>query len=189
MRSIRRSLLPAAVFLATLAFHVAWLRVFPERAEAQSRWAAAPQAKLTLRGYVDSGSFWLGLSYAMSLAFAAFAFRRFRENRARASAGAAAGSLTLGAFLSVAGCFLVGCCGSPMLPIYLNLFGAGFLKIARPLVAVLTAVSLGLTWLWMNRRRASPGAAGAACCCGPGDCCGDAAKVSQEAGLLGKRSR
>lgn len=179
MSAIRRALLPAAVFLATIALHVAWMRVFPEKAPAQSKWVAAPQAGLTLRGYLATGSIWLGLSYAMSVAFAAAAFRNFRESRARAAAGATVGSLTLGGFLAVAGCFLLGCCGSPMLPIYLNLFGAGFLKMARPLVAILTACSLIATWLWMNRQNCRRAGTTADCGCSDGDCRENAEAVSR----------
>ena len=54
--------------------------------------------------------------------------------------------------MAVAGCFLVGCCGSPMLGVYLSLFGAAFLPFAKPLAAGLsTLLILGSYW-WMRRQ-------------------------------------
>jgi len=39
-----------------------------------------------------------------------------------------------------------------MLGVYISLFGAGFLPFAKPLVAVITTISIILSWWWMNRR-------------------------------------
>ena len=39
------------------------------------------------------------------------------------------GGITLSGFLAVAGCYLLGCCGSPMLAVYMSLFGVSFLRI------------------------------------------------------------
>ena len=63
----------------------------------------------------------------------------------------AIGGVTLSGFLAVAGCFLLGCCGSPMLAVYLSLFGASFLPFARPLVAGVTTITIIVGWFWMNR--------------------------------------
>jgi hypothetical protein len=60
--------------------------------------------------------------------------------------------VTFSGFLAVAGCFLLGCCGSPMLAVYLSLFGAGFLPFAKPLVAALTTLSILGAWCWVSRR-------------------------------------
>jgi hypothetical protein len=38
-----------------------------------------------------------------------------------------------------------------MLVVYLNLFGAGFLPLAKPLVAVVTTLSIIGAWWWMKR--------------------------------------
>ena len=72
--------------------------------------------------------------------------------------------------LAVAGCFLIGCCGSPMLAVWISLFGAGFAPLAKPLVAILTTLSVGIGWAWMIQRERSTREAGAsqvtdeACC-------------------------
>jgi hypothetical protein len=66
-------------------------------------------------------------------------------------------------FLAVAGCYLLGCCGSPMLAVYVSVFGAHFLPLTKPLVAVITVLSIVVAWWWMNRARGSPVAVAAQC--------------------------
>lgn len=131
------------------------------------------------RSYLGTQSYWLGLSYAMSLTFAVAMFRRYREERRAAARNLAAGGVTLSGFLAVAGCYLLGCCGSPMLGVYLSLFGAAFLPFLKPLVTALTAVSLVGAWWWMGRRRAAP-VPGAGPCAGAG--CGCDAGRAEQAG-------
>ena len=109
-------LLPASVFVAVLAMHVAWVGLFPEKNPAQDLWASVGPEPSWLQRYLDTQSYWLGLSYAMSLAFVAAALRRYREQRLCAARNIAMGGITLSGFLAVAGCFLMGCCGSPMRP-------------------------------------------------------------------------
>lgn len=106
--------------------------------------------------YLETQSYWLGFSYALSLTFAVYAFRRYREQRYCAAKNLAIGGVTFSGFLAVAGCYLIGCCGSPMLVVYLSFFGAAFLPFAKPLVALVTSISILAAWWWMNRRRPSP---------------------------------
>jgi len=40
-----------------------------------------------------------------------------------------------------------------MLIIYLNLFGAAFLPIAKPFMAGITTLTIFLAWWWMNRKQ------------------------------------
>lgn len=92
------------------------------------------------------------LLYALSLAFAAAAFRRYREGRLCTTRNLAIGGVTFTEVLSVTGCYLLGCCGSPMLGVYVSLFGAVFIPWAKPLAALLTLLSIGVAWWWLNRR-------------------------------------
>ncbi len=164
----RRLLLPAAVFLAVLAFHFVWTGLFPDRDRAQDRWLAVGVEEPSWgRRYLDSQSYWLGYSYAVSIAFAAAAARRWRETRASTARDAAVGGLTLSGFLALAGCFLIGCCGSPMLGVYLSLFGAAFLPFAKPIVAALTTAALAVTWIRLNRRACACDPTPEAPCCDP----------------------
>jgi hypothetical protein len=171
-QKLRRFLLPLAVFLGVAAVHFLWSGLFPELDPAQARWAslAAPEASW-LHRYLESQSYWLGYSYALSLAFAVAALRRYREERFCSAKTLAFGGVTLSGFLALAGCFLVGCCGSPMLVVYMSLFGAWFLPQAKPLVAVVTTLSIIGAWWWMKRRQPSADPALTAssfnkkCCC------------------------
>lgn len=52
----------------------------------------------------------------------------------------------------IAGCFLIGCCGSPMLPIYIGLFGAKALQLGKPLMALISVVSVGCAYWCISRR-------------------------------------
>jgi len=171
-QKFRRFLLPLAVFLVVAAAHFVWSGLFPEVDPAQARWAtlAAPETSW-LNRYFESQSYWLGYSYALSLAFAVLALRRYREERFCSAKTLAFGGVTLSGFLALAGCFLVGCCGSPMLVIYLSLFGAWFLPLAKPLVAVVTTLSIIGAWWWMKRSQPSPNPTPTASSCNKGCCC------------------
>lgn len=167
----RRMLLPIAVFTGVVAVHFVWKGLFPEKAPAQNRWLSVAADRSWMRSYIASGSYWLGYSYALPLAFASVAFRRFRERRASAARNLAIGGVTLTGVLAFAGCLLIGCCGSPMLAVYLSLFGAAFLPFAGPLVTGLTTLSLIGGWWWMTRRAAR--SATAAGCLDPACDCGE----------------
>jgi hypothetical protein len=149
---IRRALLPLSVFLAVMSAHFVWLGLFPEQDPAQSRWADVPITEHSwLKTYLDGGSYWLSYSYGISLAFAAVGIRRYREQRLAASRNFALGSVSFSGVLAVTGCYMLGCCGSPMLAVYLSLFGAAFLPWAKPLVALLTTVTLFAAWRFSLR--------------------------------------
>jgi hypothetical protein len=155
-QKFRRLLLPLAVFLAVAAAHFVWSGLFPEVDPAQARWASLPGAGISwLQRYIATKNYWLGYSYALSLAFAAVALRRYREERSCSAKTLAFGGVTFSGLLALAACFLVGCCGSPMLVVYLSLFGAWFLPLAKPLVAVFTTISIVGAWWWMKRRQSS----------------------------------
>lgn len=149
----RRILLPAATFVIVLTIHYVWTGLFPERDPAQDRWVSVPAAEISwFRRYVETQSYWMGYSYAVAFAFAVVSLRRYQENRLCGARNLAIGGVTLSGFLAVAGCFLLGCCGSPMLAVYLSLFGASFLPFAKPLVAAITSITIMVGWFWLNRR-------------------------------------
>lgn len=153
---LRQARFPAATFILVMAVHFLWLGLFPEQDPAQVRWlAVGPSADPSWWSrYMETGSYWLGYSYALSIAFAA-AFRRYRTKQFCVARNFAIGGVTFSGVLAAAGCFLIGCCGSPMLAVYLNLFGAGFIPLAKPMAAALTTVSILGAWRWMIRRTQS----------------------------------
>jgi hypothetical protein len=170
MTPARRWLPPVAAFAAVLTAHFVWHGTHPECAPGAgcSEAACAPPPPTWIEGYVDGAWYWLGLSYAASAAYAVAVVGRAVARRAVATTAGAAPGLALSALLPFVGCWLVGCCGSPLLPVYLNLLGAAFLPIAKPLVAGLTVVMLTLSWVWMLRRER---AASAGTACAPGASC------------------
>jgi len=171
-RRFRRFLLPLGIFLGVVVVHYVWSGLFPEVDPAQARWASLTGAGISwLQRYIETKSYWLGYSYALSLAFAAAALRCYREARYCSKTSLAIGGITLSGFLALASCFLVGCCGSPMLVIYLTLFEAWFLPLAKPLVAILTTLSIMGAWWWMKRRQPSADPAPTASSCNKGCGC------------------
>lgn len=169
---MKRAILPCAVFVLAAAGHFVYRGFFPERDPVQARWTAAPgmEDRSWVRAYIESQAYWLGFTYAASLAFAAAALRRYRQERLCAARNVAVGGVAWSGLLSVAGCYLLGCCGSPMLAVYLNLFGAAFVPLARPLVAGLSVLSILVAWRWMERRSRRGGLRSAAACGTVGPC-------------------
>ena len=101
--------------------------------------------------YIKPGEYWLGFSFSLAGTFAAFCFIRILKMRREAWA-ASTGGLTLSGVLWAAICFLTGCCGSPMLPLYLGLFGPKFLNATKPLTFGVTLLSIVAGYVWMIKR-------------------------------------
>jgi hypothetical protein len=114
---------------------------FTESACAGSEW---------FQKYIKEEEHFLGISYALSFAFMAFAFLKFRENR-KAALKAAFSSGLLAVFLWFS-CFLFGCCGSPMLIVYLNLIGLSKLKVPKLILLVMTIVFIGVGYVWLIKK-------------------------------------
>jgi hypothetical protein len=165
---IVRRLLPALAFLAVFVAHALYSGFWA--ASAPAGWAdfhisASAVGPLGLWAYWRGQDYFIGFSYALGAVFATWALSRcisFNQGRAVA-AGAAVGSVTLVGVLMAAGCFLIGCCGSPMLAIYLGLFGAKALGLGKPLTALITLVSASCGY-WCLSSRFARGECIDACC-------------------------
>ena len=130
-RNLRRAILPLVVFSAAAAAHVVWVGLFPEQAPAQNQWATvdAVARGFWWREYTETQSYWLGLSYALPLAFTAVAIRSYREDRRCSDRKLAIGGITLTGLVSFAILSYLG--GHPeMLILCVALSGAvlGFLR-------------------------------------------------------------
>jgi len=101
--------------------------------------------------YFKQQDYFLGTAYGLAGAFTIYAFTKFIENRKNGIAGVVSG-ITLTGILYFAGCFLLGCCGSPMLAVYLSLFGSSFLGFTKPFVLALTAISVVVGYLWIEKK-------------------------------------
>ena len=145
-----RKVLPITVGLFIFGAHVAWYVLFPE--PNASGWGnVSPSFSVSMQTYIACGAYWLGASYTMSAAFTAYALLIFRENRRKAAAGAVGGLAAMGALYAV-GCFAIGCCGSPMLPIYLSLLGGKVAGIGGPIMFGLTLLSVGIGFMILRRK-------------------------------------
>lgn len=164
----KRNFYPGVVFFGVFILHTAY---FFWKANRISRlWIATGEVNY-LASYFKQQDFFLGLSYALAGAFTAWALLNYFQNRRGALFGIA-GGITLTGVLAFAGCFLAGCCGSPMLAIYLSWFGPSILGFTKPLTLLLTAISIGIGIMWIKKKSQA-----AACNCGTGKPCSDAAVV------------
>ena len=145
-------LIPAVVFVAIFVAHA--LYVGACAASTPSGWmdfgiSAHVVGPLGLGAYWRGQDYFIGFSYALAATFATWALSRSilcRQGRT-VTAGAAAGGMTLVGALMAGGCFLIGCCGSPMLAVYLSLFGAKALGLGKPLMALVTLISVSCSLL------------------------------------------
>jgi hypothetical protein len=161
--------IPAVIFAAIFVAHA--LYVGACAASIPSGWSdfgmsANASGPFGLGAYWRGQDYFIGFSYALGAAFAAWALIRcisFRQERA-AAGGAAVGGITLVGVLMAGGCFLIGCCGSPMLAVYVSLFGSRALGVGKPLTALVTLVSVGCGYWSLSRRLAR----GGVCCASAG---------------------
>ncbi len=135
---------PSIAFVAVFLLHGAYLLW------SASRWVSLDDAS-PLSRYIVQQDYFMGLSYGLAAAFTIYSFLRFTGGQ-RGSLTGAIGGLTITGLLYFGGCFLLGCCGSPMLAVYLSLFGTSYAGFTKPIVLAVTIVSIGLSWLWMERK-------------------------------------
>lgn len=114
--------------------------------------------------YIREQEYSLGISYALSLGFVIFAFLKFKENRKRAWKAALGGGIF--AVILWFLCFLFGCCGSPMLIVYLNLLGIAGLRVPKLMILLVTIIFIALGYLWLIRKSSQN-------CCGGRPCKND----------------
>lgn len=114
-----------------------------------------------LVSYLATDAAWSGASYALTAAFTAHALLAFRESRRKAAAGAAGGIAAMGAIYAF-GCFAFGCCGSPMLAVWLSWFGGRAIGLGGPFVFGVTLLSTAIGFLVLRRK--------GSCACESPDC-------------------
>jgi hypothetical protein len=144
-------LLGTVAFVAVFVGHVLYLRYLASAS--QKDWADNfnPSANFW-QSYIISQDYFVSSSYALSASFAVWVTARFVYSRRRAAAVGAFGGVSLVTFLTAAGCFLIGCCGSPMLPIYVSLFGPKAVGVGKPLMALISLISISGGYFYVVRR-------------------------------------
>ena len=169
---IVRKLLPAVVFLTVFVVHALYVgscATSPPPGWTDFSITADAAGPLGLGAYWHGQDYFIGFSYALGAAFAAWALIRsiFLNQERAVAAGAAAGGITLVGILMAGGCFLIGCCGSPMLAVYLSLFGAKALGLGKPLTALVTLGSVSCGYWCLSRRFAQGNVCSGTCCSPP----------------------
>jgi hypothetical protein len=144
-------LLGTITFVAVFVGHALYLRYLASAS--QKVWADNfnPSASFW-QTYLIGQDYFVSFSYALSAGFAVWATARFVYSRRRAAAVGAFGGVSLVTLLAAAGCFLIGCCGSPMLAVYISLFGSEAEGIGKPLMALISLLSIGGGYLYVVRR-------------------------------------
>ena len=150
-------------FLLVFASHTAYVIWDTERIASQ--WVQLDNANWLSR-YLEQNNYMLSLSYGISAGFTVYALLRFLELRNKAGAGGMIGGITLTGGLYFGACFLLGCCGSPMAVVYLNLFGVSVLGFAKPIILITTLISLAIGVIWLERKSKASGR-----CCGKDQPC------------------
>ncbi len=154
------------VFVGVYAAHAFYLsRVAATPMEGWANSEIMDIGFLGLGPYFQAQDYYTGFSYALGAAFAAWAVGGFLRSRQAAIAAGAAGSITLVGVLMTAGCFMIGCCGSPMLGVYLGIFGARALGIGKPLMALVSLISVGTGYWYLSQRAKKEVCLDSSCAC------------------------
>ncbi len=158
-------LVPLA-FVGVYAAHAFYLsRIVATSMEGWANSEVMDTGFLGLGPYLQGQDYYMGFSYALGAAFAAWAIGRFLRSRQTAMAAGAAGSITFVGVLMAAGCFMIGCCGSPILGVYLGIFGAKALGIGKPLMALVSLVSVGVGYWYLSWRTKKEMCLDSSCAC------------------------
>lgn len=158
--------LPPLVFVTVFTAHAFYLsRIVATPMEGWADSGVMDTGFLQLGPYLQGQDYFTGFSYALGAAFAAWALGRFLRSRQAAMAAGAAGSVTFVGVLMAAGCFLIGCCGSPLLGVYLGIFGAEALGVGKPLMALVSLGSVGAGYWYLTRRAKKEMCLDSSCAC------------------------
>jgi len=169
-----RLLYPFVAFVTVFVFHLIY-SVW-EVTEISKQWVQIKEIT-PLAQYLQNQQYFLSFSYALASAFTTYALVSFLQNRKRGVVGVV-GSATVTGFLYFAGCFLLGCCGSPMLVVYMSLFGSSFLGVTKPLTATLTLASAIIGYFWMERKTKK------IACCVDDELCNERLTARKEAVIM-----
>ena len=158
----KKLIFPATVFFGVFLFHAAYSAY--QASMTSQRWVQLTDTNW-LSLYLQGRDYFLSMSYALAAAFAVYALMAFLEKRKNSAVGVI-GGVTFTGILYGGACFLTGCCGSPMLAVYVGLFGPSFLGVTKPLMLGITAASVAIGFVWLRRKED----ASTDCCCDDEKC-------------------
>ena len=169
----RRRIYPLAAFIAVFILHATY-SIF-NSIQISKQWIQVENTTW-LSLYLDRQDYFLGFSYSLAGAFTIYALLKFFESWKSGVAGVV-GGVTLTGILYFGGCFLLGCCGSPMLAVYLSLFGSSFLGFTKPFTLILTMTSVVIGYFWLEKKTKPLG-----------NCCGENEKCMEVSVMPGKET-
>jgi len=142
---------PLIAFAAAIGAHLL-VKYLSAPAVTQPAWADLSQPHTDwFAAYIKSQDYYLSFSYALAAAFTAYALSFWAANRRVAVAGGAAG-ISIAGILWGVGCFLTGCCGSPMLGVYASILGTRATWFGKPFTAAITLLSVLLGYVMIRRK-------------------------------------
>ncbi len=140
--------IPIATFFFIFLFHIIYLSQSSKYGCMQNQSA---DLKSGFKSYISHKDFYLGYSYSLAGALTAYAIIITLENRRCGGVGLA-GGISLLTIVYGVGCFFTGCCGSPLLPVYLSFFGAKILGMTKLFIAIITTISVVVGYIWMSKK-------------------------------------
>jgi hypothetical protein len=147
MSTLLTLLTPVLVFLS----HMWWSVTVPYKGPPGVLYLAPPVQERILTHLAGDG-LWMGASYSLAAAFMVFVLMRFRKEREKALAGTAGGAAVMGGIYAF-GCFMLGCCGSPMAVIWLSLLGGRYANLGGVFLFMLTLASTSAGLWLLNKNR------------------------------------
>ncbi|MDI6782685.1 MAG: hypothetical protein QME64_01155 [bacterium] len=144
----KKIIYPSVTFIGVFIFHVLYSIWTGSRSSRQ--WMQVEEINF-LSLYFVRQDYFLGVAYALAGAFTIYAGLKCLESY-KTSVTGVLGGVTLSALLYFGGCLLLGCCGSPLLTVYLSLFGSSFLGFTKPIVLTLTLTSVVIGYFWIEKK-------------------------------------
>ncbi|MDP2815664.1 MAG: hypothetical protein Q8O19_03185, partial [Rectinemataceae bacterium] len=141
-----RFILAAAFFVFILAAHFRLNDYSAYLLEKQ--WGDVPFSH-PFETYLSSKNIFLGYAYALSGAFAVLCL--FNLITTSGDLRKSIRGITISTLIWAGVCFFSGCCGSPMLAIYISIFGGHIVGLTKPLMSGITTASIGLSFYYVMR--------------------------------------
>jgi hypothetical protein len=142
-----------AAFLLVFSLHLAY--TLQSSSNTSSKWVQVEDSD-GLSTYMEKGEYFIGISYGLAISFAVYALLKYAGNQKKRVTGLFSG-LTLTSLIYFGACFLSGCCGSPMIAVYVSLLGPSFQGAGKPITLALTAVSVSAGYYILERKETKCG--------------------------------
>lgn len=145
---IKEIFYPLITFVMIFLFHIIY--IIWKFSHVSNKWIQVENVSFWSL-YLNQQNYFLSYSYALAAAYTIYMLLIFFQNGKKKVNSIITGVTLLG-FIYAGGCFLLGCCGSPMLAIYLGLFGSSYIGFTKPFIAIITTISVASGYFWMKKK-------------------------------------